>query len=40
MVSAGGSDYLELLSKFWRDFSAAIAETSELRHHRGVGCIG
>ena len=30
-VSAGGSDYLELLSKFWRDFSAAIAETSELR---------
>jgi DNA topoisomerase-1 len=31
MVSAGGSDYLELLSKFWRDFSAAIAETSELR---------
>ena len=31
LVSAGGSDYLELLSKFWRDFSAAIAETSELR---------
>ncbi len=30
-VSAGGSDYLELLSIFWRDFSAAIAETSELR---------
>lgn len=30
-VSAGGSDYLELLSKFWRDFSAAISETSELR---------
>ena len=30
-VSAGGSDYLELLSKFWRDFSASIAETSELR---------
>ncbi|MDB2475430.1 type I DNA topoisomerase [Paracoccaceae bacterium] len=30
-VSAGGSDYLELLSKFWRDFSGAIAETSELR---------
>ena len=30
-VSAGGSDYLELLSKFWLDFSAAIAETSELR---------
>ena len=30
-VSAGGSDYLELLSKFWRDFSVAISETSELR---------
>ena len=28
-VSAGGSDYLELLSKFWRDFSAAISETSD-----------
>ena len=31
LVSAGGSDYLELLSKFWRDFSASISETSELR---------
>ena len=31
LVSAGGSDYLELLSKFWRDFSVAISETSELR---------
>ncbi|MDJ0820804.1 MAG: type I DNA topoisomerase [Paracoccaceae bacterium] len=30
-VSAGDTDYKELLSKFWRDFSAAIAETSELR---------
>ncbi|MFD1344404.1 type I DNA topoisomerase [Litorisediminicola beolgyonensis] len=30
-VSAGEADYKELLSKFWRDFSAAIAETSELR---------
>ncbi|MCC1492156.1 type I DNA topoisomerase [Cognatishimia sp. F0-27] len=30
-VSAGESDYKELLSRFWRDFSAAIAETSELR---------
>ncbi|SLN49988.1 DNA topoisomerase 1 [Roseivivax jejudonensis] len=30
-VSAGERDYKELLSKFWRDFSAAIAETSELR---------
>ncbi len=30
-VSAGGGDYKELLARFWRDFSAAIAETSELR---------
>jgi DNA topoisomerase-1 len=30
-VSAGNLDYKALLSKFWRDFSAAIAETSELR---------
>ncbi|CUK04873.1 DNA topoisomerase 1 [Ruegeria denitrificans] len=30
-VSAGGRDYKELLSKFWRDFSTAIGETSELR---------
>ncbi|QFS84100.1 DNA topoisomerase 1 [Roseivivax sp. THAF40] len=30
-VSAGEGDYKELLAKFWRDFSAAIAETSELR---------
>ncbi|MBT52264.1 MAG: DNA topoisomerase I [Mameliella sp.] len=30
-VSAGDSDYKELLAKFWRDFSAAIAETSDLR---------
>ncbi|MFY2824019.1 type I DNA topoisomerase [Ruegeria sp. MALMAid1280] len=30
-VSAGGRDYKDLLSKFWRDFSAAIGETSELR---------
>ncbi len=30
-VSAGEGDYKELLNKFWRDFSAAIAETSELR---------
>ncbi|KUJ80454.1 DNA topoisomerase I [Ruegeria marisrubri] len=30
-VSAGSRDYKDLLSKFWRDFSAAIAETSELR---------
>ncbi|GAA6199961.1 type I DNA topoisomerase [Aquicoccus sp. SU-CL01552] len=30
-VSAGEADYKEVLAKFWRDFSAAIAETSELR---------
>ncbi|SDK11318.1 type I DNA topoisomerase [Aliiruegeria lutimaris] len=30
-VSAGEADYKEVLSKFWRDFSAAIDETSELR---------
>ncbi|MGR3464968.1 type I DNA topoisomerase [Limimaricola sp.] len=30
-VSAGKADYKELLARFWRDFSAAIAETSELR---------
>ncbi|RME18613.1 MAG: type I DNA topoisomerase, partial [Alphaproteobacteria bacterium] len=30
-ISAGELDYKEVLSRFWRDFSAAIAETSELR---------
>jgi DNA topoisomerase-1 len=30
-VSAGQRDYKDLLSKFWRDFSAAISETSDLR---------
>ncbi|MEP5153559.1 type I DNA topoisomerase [Planktotalea sp.] len=30
-VSAGDADYKEVLSKFWRDFHAAISETSELR---------
>jgi len=30
-VSAGETDYKELLAKFWRDFHAAIEETSELR---------
>lgn len=30
-VSAGSRNYKELLSGFWRDFSAAISETSELR---------
>jgi len=30
-VSAGAADYKEVLGRFWRDFSAAISETSELR---------
>ncbi|MEM1273402.1 MAG: type I DNA topoisomerase [Pseudomonadota bacterium] len=30
-VSAGASDYKDVLGRFWRDFSAAIDETSELR---------
>jgi DNA topoisomerase-1 len=30
-VSAGERDYKEVLARFWRDFSAAVAETSELR---------
>ncbi len=30
-VSAGEANYKEVLKRFWRDFSAAIAETSELR---------
>ncbi len=30
-ISAGALDYKEVLAKFWRDFSAAIGETSELR---------
>ena len=30
-VSAGDENYKEVLGNFWRDFSAAIAETSELR---------
>ncbi|KPP87478.1 MAG: DNA topoisomerase I [Rhodobacteraceae bacterium HLUCCO07] len=30
-VSAGQRDYKAVLAQFWRDFSAAIAETSELR---------
>ena len=30
-ISAGDGDYKETLAKFWRDFSAAIGETSELR---------
>ncbi|KIN73386.1 type I DNA topoisomerase [Sulfitobacter guttiformis] len=30
-VSAGEAEYKKVLDRFWRDFSAAIAETSELR---------
>ncbi|MGX9355321.1 type I DNA topoisomerase [Roseobacteraceae bacterium S113] len=30
-VSAGEADYKELLSRFWRDFSAAVTEASDLR---------
>ena len=30
-VSAGDAEYKKVLHRFWRDFSAAIAETSELR---------
>ncbi len=30
-ISAGNEDYKEVLRRFWRDFSAAIAETSDLR---------
>ncbi|MCH2095909.1 MAG: type I DNA topoisomerase [Rhodobacteraceae bacterium] len=30
-VSAGSLDYKDVLGRFWRDFSAAIAETSDLR---------
>ncbi len=30
-VSAGTREYKDVLARFWRDFSAAIAETSELK---------
>ena len=30
-ISAGDMNYKEVLARFWRDFSTAIAETSELR---------
>ena len=30
-VSAGEADYKKVLERFWRDFSAAIAETADLR---------
>jgi len=30
-VSAGSADYKDVLTRFWRDFSTALAETAELR---------
>ncbi|MEM6565583.1 MAG: type I DNA topoisomerase [Pseudomonadota bacterium] len=30
-ISAGDADYKDVLGRFWRDFSAAIAETADLR---------
>jgi DNA topoisomerase-1 len=30
-ISAGDRDYREVLARFWRDFTAAIAETADLR---------
>lgn len=30
-ISAGSRDYKDVLARFWRDFSAALGETSELR---------
>jgi DNA topoisomerase I len=30
-ISAGERDYKEVLARFWRDFTAAIAETADLR---------
>jgi len=30
-ISAGERDYREVLARFWRDFTAAIAETADLR---------
>ncbi|MEX0284303.1 MAG: type I DNA topoisomerase [Paracoccaceae bacterium] len=30
-ISAGSLDYKDVLNRFWRDFSAAITETSDLR---------
>jgi DNA topoisomerase-1 len=30
-VSAGDEDYKKLLARFWKDFAAAVADTSELR---------
>ncbi|MCR9151927.1 MAG: type I DNA topoisomerase [Rhodobacteraceae bacterium] len=38
-ISAGSRDYKEVLARFWRDFSAALAETSELRIGEVLGKI-
>ena len=38
-VSAGDRDYKDVLARFWRDFSAAIAETADLRIGEVLGKI-
>ncbi|MFZ1340584.1 MAG: type I DNA topoisomerase [Paracoccaceae bacterium] len=38
-VSAGERDYKEVLARFWRDFSAAVAETADLRIGEVLGKI-
>lgn len=30
-ISSGSREYREVLRRFWRDFAAALADTSELR---------
>lgn len=38
-VSAGERDYKDVLTRFWRDFSAAVAETADLRIGEVLGKI-
>jgi DNA topoisomerase I len=38
-VSAGDRNYKDVLSRFWRDFSAAVAETADLRIGEVLGKI-
>ncbi len=38
-VSAGDRDYKDVLARFWRDFSAAVAETADLRIGEVLGKI-
>ena len=38
-VSAGERDYKDVLARFWRDFSAAVAETADLRISEVLGKI-